>query len=34
MTGVTHFAETYAITERVHTQLAVKPILIKPEPEK
>ena len=28
-TGITHFAETYAITERVHIKLAVKPIVIK-----
>ena len=28
-TGVTRFAETYAITERVHIKLAVKPIVIK-----
>jgi hypothetical protein len=30
MTGETRFAKTYAITERVHTKLAVKPIIIKP----
>lgn len=30
MTGITHLAHTYAITERVHTRLAVKPIIFKP----
>jgi hypothetical protein len=30
MTGITHLAHTYAITERVHAKLAVKPIVIKP----
>lgn len=30
MTGITHLADTYAVTERVHTKLGVKPITIKP----
>ena len=30
MTGITHLADTYAVTERVHTKLAVKPIIIRP----
>jgi hypothetical protein len=30
MTGITHLADTYAVTERVHTRLAIKPITIKP----
>jgi len=30
MTGITRFAETYAINERIHTKLAPKPILIRP----
>jgi hypothetical protein len=29
-TGITHLAETYKITERIHTKLLAKPILIKP----
>jgi hypothetical protein len=29
-TGITRLANTYAVTERVHTNLLVKPILIKP----
>ena len=29
VTGITHLAETYAITERIHNKLAVKPIIIK-----
>jgi len=29
-TGITHLAETYLITERIHLKLAPKPILIKP----
>jgi hypothetical protein len=29
-TGITHLAETYATTERIHLKLAPKPILIKP----
>jgi hypothetical protein len=31
LTGITRFAETYAITERIHNKLLVKPILIKPD---
>ena len=31
LTGITHLADTYAITERVHLKLAVKPIIIKPD---
>jgi len=30
LTGITHFAETYAITELIHNKLLAKPILIKP----
>lgn len=30
MTGITHLAHTYEVTERLHTKLAVKPIIIKP----
>jgi hypothetical protein len=30
MTGLTHLADTYAVTERVHNKLAVKPIIIRP----
>lgn len=30
MTGITHLADTYAVTERVRTKLAVKPIIIRP----
>jgi hypothetical protein len=29
-TGITHLADTYAVTERIHLKLAPKPILIKP----
>jgi hypothetical protein len=29
MTGITRFAETYAITERIYTKLLAKPIIIK-----
>jgi len=31
LTGITHLAETYAITELVHNKLLAKPILIKPD---
>jgi hypothetical protein len=31
LTGVTRFAETYAITERIHSKLTVKPIILKPD---
>jgi hypothetical protein len=34
MTGVTGFADTYVVNERVHTNLLAKPIIIKPEVEK
>ena len=34
MTGITRFSETYAVNERVHTNLLVKPIILKPELEK
>jgi hypothetical protein len=30
MTGITRLVDTYAINERIHNKLAVKPILIKP----
>ncbi len=29
-TGITHLADTYAVTERIHLKLAVKPILLRP----
>jgi len=31
LTGITHLADTYAITERIHNKLLVKPIVIKPD---
>jgi hypothetical protein len=31
MTGVTHLAETYVVTERVHTNLLARPIILRPE---
>jgi len=34
MTGITHLADTYTVTERIHNKLLVKPIVIRPETEK